>query len=255
MSEAVYELFVKPMRATFGPPRGRDRVEFALQLAEALEGFTPRQLESGARWFRDHWKKQTHPSIAECRQVCLGISAKPPDPAGFGRPARAWESDASVLARAKAQDEARVIAAARLRVEPMAEWARDEGWLVGLLEFVTDRRALPDQREIERLRKVSRSVDDNLERPAEPGAGEWGTIHDHLLAMRQAMHERAAAEVFGASPPTGGVGDEQRPLFDDAERAAAEAHLDELRAQGDRLEMSPALRKMMGIRSTDDRER
>ena len=220
MSEVAYELFVSPLLAAFTIPRGLDKGRFAIELTEALDGFTPRQLEEGVRWIRDNRKKSTCPTIAECREICAARGYVP-NPSGFGS-RRGWKTDAEAVAEARATDEARRIAAERLRDDPLAEIAREEGWLSSLLEYVTDQCSMPDARQAERIKAKSLRFDANLHREPRP------TMYASLCDLRENMQLRAEREVFGTWPerqPT------ELPAFDEAERLAAEKRLAKLSAR------------------------
>lgn len=228
----IFGLFIEPMRSAFGSPRGADRAKFAVLLADALDGFTPRQLEEGAKWFREHRKRSGHPTIAECRTICEAVSRKPPDPLGMGE-TRPWETDRQLAERERARERARVIAVARIKGDELADVARAERWLPGLIEHVVMWGQMPDGRECDRIRRVSEQAN----------AAALGDGPLNLRGLRDAMHEAAEAEVFGPKPKAAVV---EPPLFSDVERAEAEAKLDELRALP-LPKLGPGIRKSLGM--------
>jgi hypothetical protein len=66
-----------------------------------------------------------------------------------------------------------------------------DGWLLSLVEFATEHRRLPEGREIGEVQAWSRKLDTNLHRNPKP------VFYSMLCGLRDAMKERAHADVFG----------------------------------------------------------
>lgn len=146
---------------------------------EAIAAAADRLIETGGRTF---------PNLAKCREALR--SAKSRD-AGHSTETRSWD----IKAIDKAAWLARKDAVRICQASPLAREAARDGWIVALLDFVTDSGRLPDGHEAARCKHAAERSQSALE------ALRGNELYRSLLDMRVAMLRRAELDVFGNPEP------------------------------------------------------
>jgi len=186
--QEAHSYFVEPLARKFSAPPGANPDEFFSDLAIELARYTRYQLESAAREISRTRTQRGFPTFAECLAAVERQPAERPAPkgtvTGSGDGLEDWK---------RKRDAER--AAALMCNCPLGVRARDEGWLVTLLEYAQTHGRLPAQHEIAGLIERSRRVDES--------ALGCGALTARLLEWRALMKKRAEQRVFGGGVPAG----------------------------------------------------
>ena len=156
---------------------------FTRKLQGYLEGLSPDAQEQAATNLIRSRKAKGWPSLSECEAALKAATVSVTRPSAD----RKWKSEEERRADASSEKAARIQAFRLCRCK-LGRQAHDQRWLNALIDFCQDHGRLPHDREIQALQDLARRNDEAAE-----GAGR---IYPPLIAMREAMHERAYRDVF-----------------------------------------------------------
>jgi hypothetical protein len=171
--------FVKPLADYYGKPAP---APFIARLAGFGQDLSPEALEACASQIID--KSKTFPTLDKCKAVLQEAERRYVRPAESG--ARPWDTKARDAADWRARKRACEICRCAL-----GEQANREGWLVALIDWVSDHGRLPQGLEIDRCKALARRSENAL------ADTRGAPFFNNLVAWRKAMLDRAHKDVFG----------------------------------------------------------
>lgn len=156
---------------------------FSRKLQGYLDDMSPEAQEQAATNLIRSRRAKGWPSFTECEAALKATTATVARPST----ARKWQTEDEKRADAAADRDARIRAFRLCRCQ-LGRRAHAERWLNAMIDFCRDHGRLPEGREIDALRDLARRNDDAAE--------SAGRLYPPLIAMREAMHERAYRDVF-----------------------------------------------------------
>ena len=169
--------FFKRLLSIYGPPKTSDQQGFIAEYIKALGGFSPEVLERACNQIIRENQYKSWPTISECLKA-----------------ASIAKRDGDLIEAKQAQEKRPKSKPALLDYEirgilgrdrDMVQRACQEGWIVGLVDFVRDEHRLPYPEDRTELRQAANVV-------ALSAAGETnlGIMHGPLVKLAQAMMAR-----------------------------------------------------------------